>query len=275
MKEEKTRKLLLWLGIIFLIVYCSAPFLWMVLVSFSQSPDFLAKGIYIPTLKNFNDILSIPSLHFTDYLRNSFYVSLFTSFFCCIIAGLSAYVISRINFPGRVILILSILALSMFPQISIIGYLYKLMTNLGWINTYQGLIFPYMAWSLPLALWMLLSYFSQIPMEIDKAGLVDGASRIQIFSKIILPIALPGFLSTFLLLFVYAFNEFLFALMLTTNYQTRTVPVGLAFFQGLHGEIPWGYIMASSVVSSIPVIIIALVFQRYIIQGLTGGAVKQ
>ncbi len=162
----------------------------------------------------------------------------------------------------------------MFPQISIIGYLFRLMTNLGWINTYFALMFPYMTLGMPLALWIMLSYFSQIPVELDKAGLVDGASRFQILRKIIFPVALPGILSALLLAFIFSFNEFMFSLMLTIDYNARTIPVGIALFQGLHGEIPWGYIMASSVIATVPVIILALVFQRYIIEGLSRGAVK-
>ena len=227
------------------------------------------------TIKNYTDILGLETLHFLDYLKNSVIVSGITAIFSGVIGALAAYAVSRISFPGKVLLIFTVLGLSMFPQICIVGYLYKFMGNLGWINTYNGLILPYISWSLPLALWILMSYFSQIPSELDKAAQIDGASRLQILSKVILPIALPGFLSTILLLFMFSFNEFLFALMLTTDFRARTVPVGIALFQGLHGELPWGYIMAASVISSIPVILIAMIFQRHIIQGLTHGAVKQ
>jgi multiple sugar transport system permease protein len=119
-----------------------------------------------------------------------------------------------------------------------------------------------------------MSYFSQIPREVDKAAQIDGAGRFQILFRIVLPMALPGFISTILLLFIFSFNEFLFALMLTTDHTARTVPVGIALFQGLHGELPWGYIMAASTIACIPVVLLALIFQRRIIQGLTRGAVK-
>ena len=129
-------------------------------------------------------------------------------------------------------------------------------------------------WILPLALWILVSYFSQIPIELDKAALVDGASRWQILRKVIFPTAAPGIFSMFLLSFIFAFNEFMFALMLTSDYRARTIPVGITLFQGLHGEIPWGNIMAASVVTVLPVVVLTLLFQRYIIGGLTRGAVK-
>jgi multiple sugar transport system permease protein len=162
----------------------------------------------------------------------------------------------------------------MFPQISIVGYLFKMMTDFNWINTYYALIFPYITLGLPLALWIMLSHFSQLSKELDEAALVDGASRFQILRKIIFPIALPGAFSTFMLIFIYSFNEFLFALMFTIDYKARTIPVGIALFEGLYGQIPWGYIMAAAVVAIIPVILLIALFQKYIIQGLTEGAVK-
>jgi len=263
------------LGIIFVIIFCLLPFVWMVAVSLSKTPDFLVRGDYGFTIKNYLDILRLENLHFLDYLRNSLLVSGIVAVSSATIGALAAYAVSRLSFPGKIVIVLSVLALSMFPQISVVGYLYKFMSNIGWINTYNTLIFPYIAFSLPLAFWILLSYFSQIPREIDEAALVDGANRAQTLFRVILPITLPGFLSAILLLFMFSFNEFLFALMLTTDFRARTVPVGIALFQGLHGELPWGYIMAASAISSVPVILIALFFQRRIVQGLTRGAVKQ
>lgn len=275
MKEKNLKKVLLFSGIVFVAVFFLAPFFWMLLISFSESPDFLGRTSFNITLKNFRDVLGKTSLHFPAYLKNSLIVSTISSIICCIIGSLSAYGISRFRFRGKAALVLGILALSMFPQISIIGYLFKIMSRIRWINTYKSLILPYIAYSLPLALWIMMSYFSRMPREIDDAAQVDGAGRMQIFFKIAIPISLPGFLSAFLLLFMFSFNEFLFALMLTTDYRARTVPVGIALFQGLHGEIPWGYIMAASVISCIPLILIALFAQRYVIQGLTRGSLKQ
>jgi multiple sugar transport system permease protein len=142
------------------------------------------------------------------------------------------------------------------------------------INTWPALILPYIAWVLPLSLWILVSYFAQIPRDLDRAALMDGCSRWQTLTRVILPVAAPGIFSTLLLAFIFAFNEFMFALMLTTDHQARTIPVGIALFQGLHGQIPWGRIMAASVFTSLPVIALTLFFQRRIIQGLTRGAVK-
>ena len=274
MNEKKLRRIFLGSGIVFVCIFCLAPFFWMILISLSERPDFLVGGKLHVSMANFVEILSTESLHFLDYLKNSFVVASITAFFSTIIGALAAYAASRISFPGKTTLVLTVLALSMFPQICIVGYLFKLISALGLINTNIALILPYISWILPLALWLQMSYFSQIPCDIDKSAQIDGANRVQTFLKIVLPISLPGFLSTMLLLFMFSFNEFLFALMLTTDYTAQTVPVGLALFQGLHGELPWGYIMAASVISCIPIILIALLFQKRIIQGLTQGAVK-
>ncbi len=274
MNENTQKKALLFTGIVFLVVFCLFPIVWMLVVSFSKSPSFLVKGHFSFTLQNYADILRIKSMHFMDYLRNSFIVAIVSAAFTTLIASFAAYAVSRINFKGRAVLIITVLALSMFPGISMVGYLYKIMNSLHWINTYYALILPYIAFSLPLALWMLLSYFSQVPTDIDQAAQVDGASRLQILTRIIIPVSLPGVLSTVLLMFMFSFNEFLFALMLTTDFRARTIPVGIALFEGLHGETPWGYIMAGSALAAAPVMVIALFFQRYIIQGITKGAVK-
>ncbi|KPJ74132.1 sugar ABC transporter permease [candidate division TA06 bacterium DG_78] len=275
MKEDTGKKILFALGVLFILVFCLVPFIWMLIISFNERADFIVNIGSQLTTKNYIDILRLDNLHFLDYLRNSIIIAGAAALLSGFIGALAAYAVSRISFPGKILLVFAVLSMSMFPQISIVGYLYKFMAALGWINTYQALILPYVSWSLPLALWIMMSYFSQIPYELDKAAQIDGASKLQTLTKIIFPITLPGFLSTILLLLMFAFNEFLFALMLTIDYRTRTVPVGIALFQGLHGELPWGYIMAAAVISCIPVIAIALVFQKHIIQGLTRGAVKQ
>ncbi len=275
MREQQIMILLKWLGAVLLAVFSLAPVAWMLIVSFSRNPDFLSSGsAFVATLQNYADVLAPGSMHLLDYLRNSLIVSSVAAICATVFAGLSAYAITRMQFPGKIIIPVLLLAFSMFPQISIIGYLFKLITDLGWINTYPALIFPYIALGLPLALWIMLSYLSQVPVDLDKAALVDGATRLQILRKIILPVALPGAFSTVLLIFIYSFNEFLFAIMLTTDYTARTLPVGIALFQGLHGQIPYGQIMAAAVVATIPMIILAAFFQRRIIQGLTRGAIK-
>jgi multiple sugar transport system permease protein len=275
MNEAGTKRVLLGVGIAFMVAFSLAPFVWMLVVSLGRSPDFLSRTArFSATAANYRDILTVKSLHFLDYLRNSLIVGGIVAASCSLAAAAGAYAVSRIDFRGRLAFSLGILAFSMFPQISLVGYLYKLMRSLGLVNTYPALVFPYVAWTLPLAFWIMLSYMTRIPHDFDDAARADGATRLTVFRKVILPIALPGLLSAMLLVFVAAFNEFLFALMLTTDHTARTVPVGIALFEGLHGEIPWGYIMAASTLASLPLVALAMAFQRYVIQDITRGALK-
>lgn len=275
MRRGVGRSVLTWAALALMLVMCAGPFVFMILVSVARDAEFLsAQTPFEFTLESFIAVTRDPSLHFMDYLRNSVIVSLTAAGAAVVTAGLAAYAFTRLRFPFKGPFFLLVLAVSLFPQIGIVGYLFKLMTWLGWVNTYAALVFPYIAWTLPLALWILVSYFRQIPWQLEEAALVDGCSRLGILWRIVLPLAAPGFFSVMLLVFIIAFNEFMFALMLTTDHAARTVPVGIAMFQGLHGQTPWGNIMAASVVSAVPVVAVTVLFQRFIIGGLTRGAVK-
>ena len=276
MSDRRKKQLIVWIGSIIIASICLIPFIWMLVVSFGKNPNFLAsnKVPYIFTLKNYIEVITTHDLHVMDYFKNSLIVAGIVTIAAVAIASFAGYAVSRIKFRGKTAIILGVLGVSMFPQISIVGYLFKLMTKIHWINTYQALIFPYIAWVMPISLWILVSYFMQLPTNLDEAAMMDGASRIQTLLKVIIPISAPGIFSTSLLVFISAFNEFMFALMLTSDYHARTMPVGIALFQGLHGEIPWGQIMASSAIASVPLVILTLIFQRYIVQGLTTGALK-
>lgn len=275
MNEHRTQQLLIIAGIVAAVLFFLTPVVHMVLTAFSTSADFLGpRTTFSATIKHFIAVFTGQQLHFLAFLRNSLIVSSVSALLCVGISSMAAYAITRINFRGNMTLMLVVLAISMFPQISLAGYLFRFISSLGWINTYQGLIFPYTAWIMPLSLWILVSYFAQIPRDLDRAAKVDGCNNWQILTRIILPVALPGVFSTALLAFIFAFNEFMFALMLTTDYRARTVPVGIALFEGLHGEIPWSTIMAAATITTAPVVVLTLLFQRYIIQGLTRGAIK-
>lgn len=275
MSETLWRRYMVFSGVTLTTGICLMPFLYMGLVSLVESPEFLgSKAAARWTWSNYFAVLATPSLHFLDYLRNSLLISAFSAVAAVGISSLAAFAITRLPLPGKGWILMGVLAVSMFPQISLVSYLFKLMTSLGWINTYAALVLPYTAWVLPLSLWILVSYFSQIPPELDKAAVVDGCSPWQLLWRVLLPLAAPGVFSTALLAFIFAFNEFLFALLLTSDHHSRTIPVGIALFQGLHGEMPWGNIMAASFFTTIPVIVLTLAFQKNIIQGLTQGAVK-
>jgi multiple sugar transport system permease protein len=274
MKEKNLILIMKTGGAVLLLLFCLIPFVWMLVISLSGNADFLtAKNFHI-TFSNYIDVLTYDSAHLLDYLRNSLIISLVAAITSTLFAGLSAYSISRLRFKGKNLIPVLLLGISMFPQISIVGYLFEMLVWLGWINTYPALIFPYITLTLPLALWIMISFFEQITKELDEAALADGATMLQIFYKIIIPVSLPGFVSTIMLTFIFCFNEFLFSLMFTIDHNARTIPVGIALFEGLHGQVPWGQIMASSVIAIIPVLLLIAFFQRYIIGGLTRGSVK-
>ncbi len=258
-----------------MIVFCLAPIAYMALTAVSRRPDFLSPGVgFDLTGAHFAEVLGTRSLHFPEYLRNSLIVSGISAALSVSVAAPAAYAVTRLAIPGRMAFLFSALAVSMFPQVSVVSYLFKVMSAAGWIDTYTALVLPYTAWILPLSLWILASYFASIPRDLDRAALMDGCGRLQLLRKVILPVAAPGVFSTALLAFIFAFNELLFALMLTTDYHARTIPVGIALFEGLHGEIPWGAVMAAATLSTVPVVGLTLLFQRRIVQGLTRGAVK-
>lgn len=275
MTEQRYHTLLKILGATILVFFTCAPIFWMIAFSLNRHPDFLTSASELAlTPANYRGIITNSSLGILQYLRNSVIVSLVAAILVTGIAFISAYTITRMRFRFRMAIPVTLLAISMFPQISIVGYLFRLMNWLGLINTYSALIFPYTAIALPLAVWLMVSMLSQLPRDLDRAALIDGASRLQIIRLVIFPVAVPGIVSTMILTFIFSFNEFMFALMLTTDFHARTIPVGIALFTGLHGEIPYGQLMAGAVVAVLPVIILAAVFQRRIIQGLTGGSIK-
>ena len=274
MREQTIRKTLIIIGSVGLLIFALTPFIWMIWISFTSRYDFLFTGHTVYSLKNYITVLTDPTLHFPEFFRNSLWIASITALVVTLVSSLSAYAVSRMRFPGRIVIPVVILAMSMFPQIALVGYLFNLFSNMQLIDTRLALILPYIAWTIPIALWINMSYFAQIPLDLDRAALVDGASRSKTLFRVILPIALPGIFSSFLLVFISAFNEFLFAIMLTNSPQAQTITVGIAKFTGTHGQTPWGQVMAASVIASIPLVILTLVFQRYIVQGLAGGAVK-
>jgi len=275
MKEERLKQILIFISAIVMLSFCLTPFVYMLIISFTKNPELGIEEIISNfTLSNYFSILTSETLHFLDYLKNSIIISIVSSVSCVFIAILAAYSISRMNFPFKRSLLLFVLSAAMFPQVSLIPYIFKFMVKLKLINSYSSLIFPYISFGLPLSLWLLVSYFSQVPKELDKAALIDGCSRWQALLKIVLPVCTPAIFSAILLTFIFSFNEFIFALLLTTDYHARTIPVGIALFEGLYGRVPWAEIMAASTLAIFPTVILVVVFQRYIIRGLTEGAIK-
>jgi ABC-type glycerol-3-phosphate transport system permease component len=184
-----------------------------------------------------------------------------------------AYALARLDFRGKGLLLGVVLAVGMFPQISLVSPLYLLLRAFRLINTYPGLVLPYLTFAMPLTIWLLVGFFRQLPAELEEAAMVDGATRLQALREVIAPLALPGLATTAILTFVYSWNEFLFALSFTLGPERQTVPVAIALFRGQY-QVPWGQILAAALVATAPVTLLVLAFQRRIVQGLTAGAVK-
>jgi ABC-type glycerol-3-phosphate transport system permease component len=206
-------------------------------------------------------------------IRNSLVVAGATTLFCVTIGSLCAYALARLRFRGKALLLGVILAVSMFPQIAIVSPLFLLLRSIRLIDTYPGLILPYLTFAMPLTVWLLVGYFRQLPAELEEAAMVDGAGRFRAFREVIVPLALPGLAATAILTFVYSWNEFLFALSFTLGPERQTVPVAIALFRGQY-QVPWGQVLAAAIVATAPVAVLVLAFQRRIVQGLTAGAVK-
>jgi multiple sugar transport system permease protein len=266
-----------WIGFIAILVWCLLPVVWIISLSFKSvdetaagSPQFLPKD---PTLDNYREILDNPD--FLDALRNSFGISLIATVLAVIFATLAAYAIARLEFRGKRLVLSLALAIAMFPVVSLVGPLFDMWRTFGLFNTWPGLIIPYMSFTLPLAIWTLSAFFREIPWEMEQAAQVDGATSWQAFRKVIVPLAAPGVFTAAILTFFFAWNEFVLAISLTSTTRARTVPAQLSYFVGPDPfNPPYGQLATASVVVTIPIIVIVLLFQRKIVAGLTSGAVK-
>lgn len=261
-------------AIVLLVGFSALPFIWAVTASFSPERELFAAARLLPdsfVLDHYRALFT--ERDFWTPVRNSLIVAGVTTLFCVAVGSLAAYALARLTFAGKRIILSFILAVSMFPQISIVSPLFLLLRSLRLINTYPGLILPYLTFAMPLTVWLLVGYFRQIPFELEEAARVDGASGWTTFTKIILPLAMPGLATTAILTFIYCWNEFLFALSFTLGPERHTVPVAIALFRGQY-QVPWGQVLAASVVATAPVAALVLLFQRRIVEGLTSGAVK-
>jgi multiple sugar transport system permease protein len=248
---------------------------WIASLSLKKGSD-LTDGKFVPrsfTLSNYTSIFK--SGQFTGPLRNSIGISLVATFLAVLLATLAAYAIARLRFPGKKLVLTGALAIAMFPPVSIIGPLFNMWRSLHLYDTWPGLIIPYMTFTLPLAIWTLSAFFREIPWELEQAAQVDGATPFQAFRKVIVPLAAPGVFTAAILVFFFAWNDFLFSISLTSTDRSRTVPAALAFFTGnSQFQQPTGSIAAAAVIVTIPIVIMVLIFQRRIVAGLTAGAVK-
>jgi multiple sugar transport system permease protein len=270
--REKT----LWAVCNAVVIICALiPVLWIASLSF-KDPSTIADGNFFPSkwsTDNYSGIFD--TSEFTDALRNSIGIALITTVIAVTLACMAAYAIARLNFPGKFVILSGALAIAMFPPISIVGPLFNIWREVGLYDTWPGLIIPYMTFSLPLAIYTLSAFFREIPWELEQAAQVDGATPFQAFRKVIVPLAAPGVFTTAILVFIFAWNDFLFAISLTSTNAARTVPAALAAFPGeSQFTQPIGSVAAAAVIVTVPIIIMVLIFQRRIVAGLTAGAVK-
>jgi multiple sugar transport system permease protein len=262
---------------VLILLWAMFPLAWMVSLSF-KDPDTFRGGTaqFLPedwSWQNYDSVFS-DSL-FTSALRNSFGISIIATLISVIIAMFASYAIARLEFPLKKLLLSMALAIAMFPQAALVGPLFDMWRRIGIYDTWIGLIIPYLTFALPLSIWTMSAFFRQIPWEMEQAAQVDGATQWQAFRKVIVPLAAPGVFTTAILTFFFCWNEFLLAASLTSTNKARTVPAALTFFTGQSQfQSPITAIMAASVIVTIPVVIIVLLFQRRIVAGLTAGAVK-
>jgi multiple sugar transport system permease protein len=276
MTENTPREKTLWtLAVIAVLVYALVPVLWILSLSL-KAPETIGDGRFIPskwTLKNYNSVFSTG--FFNSALINSIGIALITTVIALALAAMAAYAITRLEFPGKNVILAGALGISMFPAISIVGGLFDVWRRVGLYDTWPGLILPYLSFSLPLSIYTLSAFFREIPWDLEKAAQMDGATGMQAFRRVILPLAMPGVFTAGILTFIAAWNDFLFANVLTSTDNARTAPVALSFFRGASQFTdPSGAIAAGAVVVTIPILIVVLVFQRRIVSGLTAGAVK-
>jgi trehalose/maltose transport system permease protein len=263
-------------AVVVLIVLISVfPFYYAILTSF-KAGTAIFRVDYWPTsfdLTNYKAVLTNGS--FPRNTFNSLFVASLTVVISLFLAVTASYALSRVRFRGRSLLLLTILAVSMFPQIAVLAGLFELISQLGLYNSPWALVFSYTIFTLPFTVWVLTTFMRDLPIEIEEAAIVDGATPWQIITKVFLPLMWPALVTTGLLAFIGAWNEFLFALTFSIDNTTRTVPVAIALLSGAsQHEIPWGAIMAASVLVTVPLVFLVLVFQRKIVAGLTAGGVK-
>ncbi|MFB9741912.1 carbohydrate ABC transporter permease [Pseudonocardia sulfidoxydans] len=257
------------------ILYALIPVLWIVSLSF-KTADTITDGNFFPrswTWSNYAQIFEIDL--FTSALRNSIGIAIISTVIAVVIGTMAAYAIARLDFPGKKALVGVSLLIAMFPQISLVSPLFDIERAVGLFDTWPGLILPYITFALPLAIYTLSAFFREIPWELEKAAKMDGATPLQAFRSVIVPLAAPGVFTTAILVFIFCWNDFLFAVSLTSTSRSQTATVAISQFTGASQFAePTGSIAAAAVLLTIPIIIFVLFFQRRIVAGLTSGAVK-
>jgi trehalose/maltose transport system permease protein len=258
-----------------IVIFSIFPFYYAILTSLKTGTAIFSIN-YLPRDVDFGNYVSVlTGRTFLRSLVNSVFIATTTVVFALFLAVTASYALARVKFRGRGLLLMTILAVSMFPQIAVLAGLFELVRFLNIYNTPWALILSYTIFTLPFTVWVLTTFMRDLPVEIEEAAIVDGATPWVIITKVFLPLLWPALVTTGLLAFIGAWNEFLFALTFTSSEIQRTVPVAIALLSGAsQQEIPWGPIMAASVIVTVPLIVLVLIFQRKIVAGLTAGGVK-
>ena len=275
MKTDRRSQLLWLIGSLFILAYALIPVLWILSLSLKAGDDITNKKFWPTTvsLENYRAVFQTDL--FTSALRNSIGIAFITTFISVILAMFAAYAVARLDFPGKRLVLGVALAITVFPIIAIATPLFNLWRTIGLYDTWLGLIIPYLSFSIPLSVYTLSAFFREIPWEMEQAAQVDGATAWQAFRKVIIPLAAPGVFTAAILTFFGIWNDFIFGITLTSSEAARPVPAALAFFSGASQFAqPTAPIAAASIVVTIPVVILVLLFQRKIVAGLTAGAVK-
>jgi len=260
--------------IVLLLAAWAFPLYWMLVSSITPDERLFGDPTLVPTrpvLDHYRALFT--ERRFWVPIVNSLVVAGTTTMLAVLIGAPAAYAIARLRFRGRHLIAAAILSVSVFPQIAILSPLFLILRAAHLIDTYPGLVLPYLTFSMPLAIWLMAAFFRQLPRDLEEAALMDGASRARAAIEIMLPLSAPGIATSAILTFLYAWNEFLFALSFTLGPDRQTVPVAIALFRGQY-QVPWGQVLAAAVVASLPVAVIVLAVQRRIVSGLTAGAVK-
>jgi multiple sugar transport system permease protein len=268
------KKFLFIIGVFLAAGFSLAPFLWFVLSAFKDQTQITAiPPQWMPSFSMESFSSAVTRYGIIHYLWNSAIVAGSATIVTITLGSIAGYALARLPRRWAQIILMGILACAMFPQIAIVGPIWRFLRFMGWLNTYQGLILPYVALTLPLAVWILALFFREMPEELETAALVDGCTRLGSLVRVIVPLSAPGLFTAAILSFIYAWNEFFLALLIMTDPARQTMPVGIALFQGEH-TIPWGEIAAASFITTAPLIFMVLLFQRRIVTGLSAGAIK-
>ena len=273
------KRLLGWTGFYLLvaaiIVYAVFPFYYAIVTSLKAGSQLFSVE-YFPTTWNWDNYVSVfREQPFAYNLLNSVLVSFAVVALSLFFGVTAAFALGRVQFRGRGLLLLTVLGVSMFPQVAVLSGMFELIRGFGLYNNLLGLVISYMIFTLPFTVWVLTTFMRDLPKELEEAAIMDGANPWEIIVKVFMPLMWPALVTTGLLAFIAAWNEFLFALTFTLTNTQRTVPVAIALISGASQyELPWGNIMAASVLVTLPVVVLVLIFQRRIVSGLTAGAVK-